>query len=295
VSNGQRILLIGPTGLDVVASAPGAVRQSGSPPVVVMLGGACRNTAYNLSLRGAQVTLLTQRYRHALRLYGIVSRPAPFREQFLPQAGADDSLCIYMAYVQNGTVCASTAHYDRAQEIFNLAAAHRARHLVRRYDAVVSCTDVAFGFWRSVVDAGPKNQFRCLLTSGFPLPEGYLKWLPGSDLLMINADEVQALGAEPMEFCAVALESGVRHVVITLGAEGAALCCTRGAPIQRRIAPPMGHPIASPVGAGDACAAGVIAALLKGSSLATAVDEGLTLAVAKLGYPGNTLQPGSLT
>jgi sugar/nucleoside kinase (ribokinase family) len=257
---------------------------------MVMPGGSCRNTAWNLSLLGAEVTLLTQRYQRTLRSYGLEHTP-PFRERFLTREGIQDSLCVFMAFVQDGAVRASTTYYDDAPKTFDLAAAHRARQLMQRHDAVVSCTDVAFAFWRAVVDEGPKRQFRCLLTSGYPLPDDYLKWFPGCDLLMINDDEVRALGFEPMEFCPVALEHGVRHVVVTLGVEGAALCATQGSRTERRLAPPLVHAVIHPVGAGDACAAGVIVALMRGCPLADAVDQGLAFANDKLGHVGNTAGP----
>ncbi|MBT3170739.1 MAG: hypothetical protein HOM52_00520 [Rhodospirillaceae bacterium] len=101
------------------------------------------------------------------------------------------------------------------------------------------------------------------------------------DMLFANRSEAAALLDEPVETAAEALAAadnlramGPNMVFVTLGEEGVALATQDACEIYP--APPCN--VVSVNGAGDAFAAGVMAAQLKGAPLAEAVERGLAAA-----------------
>jgi sugar/nucleoside kinase (ribokinase family) len=117
------------------------------------------------------------------------------------------------------------------------------------------------------------------------LSEGLLRLVRGSvDLLLPNADEAAALsGVSDPEAAALALAVASPEVVVTL-AEGGALW-TDGAEVVRAPADPEVAVVDS-TGAGDAFAAGFIAARLRGAAPEPALRSGATLAARAIAAPG---------
>ena len=100
--------------------------------------------------------------------------------------------------------------------------------------------------------------------------------LPAADLLLPNADEARVLGIAPEDF------AGPGEVVVTLGAEGA--LWTDGREIVRAAA--VAARVVDTTGAGDAFAAGLLAARLAGAGPAAALAAGCEVAARAVARPG---------
>jgi sugar/nucleoside kinase (ribokinase family) len=113
----------------------------------------------------------------------------------------------------------------------------------------------------------------------------FLDWVRGADLLLANLDEARALVDAPDPGSAArALTGVVRHAVVKLGPSGAVWATREGAVIA---APAV--PVATAVdatGAGDAFAAGLLAAWLGGADPATALAAGARLGATAVATPG---------
>jgi sugar/nucleoside kinase (ribokinase family) len=109
---------------------------------------------------------------------------------------------------------------------------------------------------------------------------GFLEWVRGADLLLCNTDEADVLAGagDP-----VALSSAVRNVVVKRGAAGA-IWCTGGRVVATAAGPPV--PMIDPTGAGDAFAAGLLAAWSSGADPAEALAAGTTLGAEAVGKIG---------
>jgi ribokinase len=112
----------------------------------------------------------------------------------------------------------------------------------------------------------------------------FLDLVRGTELLLVNADEAAALAGpgSPAEQGS-SLTRFARNVVVKLGGDGA-LWCRRGSAL--RSATGMRVPMTDPTGAGDAFAAGLLAAWTAGADPPDALAAGAALgaaAVAKVG------------
>jgi sugar/nucleoside kinase (ribokinase family) len=128
------------------------------------------------------------------------------------------------------------------------------------------------------VDAASAAPLRALGAAAF------LDLVRGTDLLLVNADEAGALAGpgSPAEQGAV-LAHTARHVIVKLGPDGA-LWCGRDGVVRLGVGTRV--PMLDPTGAGDAFAAGLLAAWCAGAEPAAALEAGAALgaaAVAKIG------------
>ena len=107
----------------------------------------------------------------------------------------------------------------------------------------------------------------------------FLDWLPTGTLLIANADELAALTTtdDPAELAAGGLTVVVKH-----GPDGARIADRHG--VRRIATRPV--PVLDSTGAGDAFAAGLLAARRAGAELATAVRQGNRTAARALGTLG---------
>jgi ribokinase len=112
---------------------------------------------------------------------------------------------------------------------------------------------------------------------------GFLEWIQGADLLLPNRDEAAVLaGIDDPEAAARALCAHAGEVVVKLGADGA--LWTDGAAVVR--VPARFVSGADSTGAGDAFAAGLLAARLDGAAPAEALAAGGALAAEAVGRAG---------
>jgi sugar/nucleoside kinase (ribokinase family) len=112
----------------------------------------------------------------------------------------------------------------------------------------------------------------------------FLGWAAGAGLLLPNLVEARALsGEEEPERAALALAGRFGEVVVTLGAGGA--LWTDGRSVVRREAVPV-EVVVDSTGAGDAFAAGLLAARVGGAGPAEALAAGARLAAEAVARPG---------
>ncbi|MBU2662345.1 ribokinase [Actinoplanes bogorensis] len=112
----------------------------------------------------------------------------------------------------------------------------------------------------------------------------FLAFVRGCDLLLCNADEADVLaGAGPAATQAVRLTPYVRNVVVKQGAEGAVWAADDSVVASVR---PERVPMTDPTGAGDAFAAGLVAAWCAGQSPEAALTAGATLGASAVSLIG---------
>jgi sugar/nucleoside kinase (ribokinase family) len=287
----SRIVVVGEVMVDVRARLSGPVAEGSDAPASITLGGggSAANVAAWLAFAGASPTLVARvgsdsfgdRAAAELRAGGVDvrlavdgGRPtgtcivliAPGGERsMVPDPGANLALA---ASDLPGSVFAPGDHlhvsgYSLVREgprAAALAAIERA---------------VAAGMTVSVDPA-----------SAALLSRGFLSLASGADLLLPNAAEAEALGG------VAGLAARFPEVVVKLGAEGA--LWTDGGEEVRVSAPPLPGAVASPrasglldtTGAGDAFAAGLLAARVRGASPAEALAAGCSLGAQAVVTPG---------
>lgn len=114
--------------------------------------------------------------------------------------------------------------------------------------------------------------------------ERFLDWIDGVDLLLANEDEACSLGdSGDWRVAGDRLASRYANVVVKLGREGAAWF-TRGAPPT--LSPAVALSVVDTTGAGDAFAAGLLAAWAAGLDHASCLAEGNRRAGLAVSRPG---------
>jgi len=117
----------------------------------------------------------------------------------------------------------------------------------------------------------------------------FLDLLPGTDLLLCNADEAAELaGAGTPEAQAAALTAVAGNVVVKRGADGAVWASRDG--VLRSVAGVRVPPL-DPTGAGDAFAAGLLTAWCSGADPAAALAAGAALGAAAVQTIGARPRP----
>jgi len=112
---------------------------------------------------------------------------------------------------------------------------------------------------------------------------GFLAWAAGAALILPNRAEAAVLaGTDDPEAAARALTAHADEVVVKLGPRGA--LWTDGAEVVRAPATPVDG--ADTTGAGDAFAAGLLAARLRGEGPEAALSAGCALAAQAVARPG---------
>lgn len=120
-----------------------------------------------------------------------------------------------------------------------------------------------------------------------PLPDASA-WFGCFDLVQLNEDEFQQLGADPFVVAAGALARGCRTLVVTLGARGAAYFT--GTPVRTARIPADDVPALNgdPTGCGDVFGATVVASVLAGAGLEDALRLGTGMGTRNVTYRGAT-------
>jgi hypothetical protein len=122
-----------------------------------------------------------------------------------------------------------------------------------------------------------------------PLPDA-AEWFGCFDVVQLNEDEMRQLSPDPMTLSVQALEAGVRLLIVTLGARGAAYVAAGGpgAPVQSALVPAPTTEVADPTGCGDVFGATACARLLAGDSLDDVLRRANGAAARSAGYRGAT-------
>jgi ribokinase len=283
-----RVVVVGDVMTDVVASLSGPVAQASDTParIVQRGGGAGANVATWLARAGALVTLIGRvgddaagrAVTEGLRDEGVDARLAidPARatgtcvvlvepggeRSMLPDAGANAGL-------------EATPLPDDATHLH--LAGYALLHPGSRPAARAMLADAAARGIAVSVDPSSKAP---LIRSG---AAAFFEWIAGVQLLLPNRDEAAALTGMPdPKASARALAAHAREVVVKLGPQGA--LWTDGSEQVR--APAVDVQVVDTTGAGDAFAAGLLAARLAGAGPADALGAGCALAAEAVGRAG---------
>jgi len=280
---------VGDVMVDVVVRPSGPLAPGSDAPAVIRFhgGGSAANTAAWLAEAGAEPLLVgrvgdDERGRSArdeLRAAGVETRLAvdpqlptgtclvlvgPDGERTMaPDAGANDGL----------------SDADVSDELLASAGhLHVAGYALLRSGSRPAARAVMSRALERGMSVSVDPSSAALLS-----PE-FLDHAEGAGLLLPNAEEARALSGESdPERAARALAARFDEVVVTLGAEGA--LWTDGDDSVRCGAVPV-EAVVDSTGAGDAFAAGLLAARLKGATPAGALTAGAQLASRAVTQPG---------
>jgi sugar/nucleoside kinase (ribokinase family) len=291
-----RILVIGDliTDVLVVHSGPLAVDSDTRARITMTGGGSAANTAAWLAYAGAQVDML-----------GVagVDLAGEERVNELAESGVGCSCIVWTRAAATATVVVLTDGQHRTMATDRAASRELKSSDVD--EAMAALPDVAHVHLSGYLlfdEASRPAGLRALAVaterglstsvdaaSAAPLqvvgPETFLGWITGVDLLLANLDEARVLASlvdGDAAATAAALARDVGQVVVKTGPGGAVWA--RGDQVRAVAAAPVD--VVDTTGAGDAFAAGLLAARVAGedvdAALAKAVRLG-TLAVTQLG------------
>ncbi|RIV40959.1 carbohydrate kinase family protein [Micromonospora radicis] len=294
MSGGGRVLVVGDVITDVVAvlAAPLARGSDTAAGIQFAGGGQAANTASWLAAQGIPVTLVgavgdddAGRQRVAeLTAAGVdcaVQRIAGWPTGTVIVLAAGDERT--MITERGANVRLRPAHVDAA-----LAAAPDATHLHLSGYALLDADSRPAGL-RALAAARERGLTTSVdAASAAPLravgPAAFLAWVRDVDLLLVNTDEATVLagGLDPVAQ-GRALVASARRVVVKQGSAGATWVdrsATVTAVPARRVA------VVDVTGAGDAFAAGLLAAWLAGAPSKVALDRAADLGAAAVSQVG---------
>jgi len=285
----SRVVVLGDVMVDVVARLTGPLAAASDAPATIRFhgGGSAANAAAWLAAAGAKPVLVgcvgnDERGRHAhgeLDLAGVETRLAvdpdlptgtcvvlvgPDGERtMVPDAGANDAL----------------REEDLADDLLSAGGhLHVAGYALLREGSRPAARGAIRRALRSGMTVSVDPSSSALLS-----PE-FLDWAEGAGLLMPNAPEALALtGEADPERAARALAERFDEVVVTLGAEGA--LWTDGSEMLHTAAVPV-EAVKDSTGAGDAFAAGLLAARIAGAPAEEALAAGCRLAARAVSRAG---------
>ena len=289
-----RVLVVGDLITDVVAVLAGPPATGSDTPAEIRFtrGGQAANTAAWLGALGVPVTLV-----------GAVGDDGPGRDRVAElESGGVDCAVTRVPDAPTGTVVVLATPAERTM------VTERGANLRLAPEAVDAALDAApdaghlhlSGY--TLLDAGSRPAgLRALavarergLTVSVDAPSaaslrrvgagGFLPWVRGVDLLLVNAEEATVLagGLDPAAQGRV-LSASARRVVVKRGAAGA-VWVDRDATIA--VAPARRISVVDPTGAGDAFAAGLLVAWLTGASPEAALRRAGDLGASAVGQVG---------
>jgi len=285
----MRVVVVGDTGLDVVARHEGPIVYGGDSRSGVRLtgGGAGANTAAWLVAAGVETTLVARVGDDASgRL--IASELAAVGVSCAFAVDPDAPTCVVVVLVdgsgQRSMLPDRGAMARFAPEDVDPAVLAGADHLHLSGYVLLdpSSRQAGLAALAAAKEAGLTTsvdpQAAALITS----PEAFLDDVRGVDLLMPNEAELLALTGQPEPTAARALLGTVGEVVVTSGLGGATWVSAAGVV----SVPAEEAECVDSTGAGDAFDAGVLAAWLRGESTVEVLRSGVRLgarAVTKVG------------
>jgi sugar/nucleoside kinase (ribokinase family) len=284
----RRIVVAGDVMSDVVATVGGPLAHGSDTParIVQRGGGAAANVAVWLARAGAPVTLIA---RVGDDVAGRMTVEGLLAEGVDARVAVDPALptgtCIVLVEPGGERTMLPDAGANAALAPAPLPG--DARHLhVAGYALLHPGSRPAA---RALIAAARTGGLTVSVdpSSAAPLartgPPAFLAWVGGADLLIPNRDEAAVLtGLADPEAAARALAAHAREVVVKLGADGA--LWTDGQRVERVAAVPV--PEADTTGAGDAFAAGLLAARAAGADPREQLRAGCALAARAVARAG---------
>jgi sugar/nucleoside kinase (ribokinase family) len=287
-ADADRIVVLGDVMSDVVATLDGPIAHGSdaSARIVQRGGGSGANVAAWLARAGAAVTLLGRvgddpagRAAAAmLAAEGVDARLAIDPER-------PTGTCIVLVEPSGERTMLPDAGANAALEPAALPAGARHLHVAGYALLHAGAREAARALIAGAVDAGigvsvDPSSAAPLARAG---PAAFLDWVAGAGLLLPNRDEAAVLtGLADPEEAARALAAHAREVVVKLGADGA--LWTDGETVARAAAAPVAG--ADTTGAGDAFAAGLLAARMAGAAPEAALRAGCALAAQAVARAG---------
>jgi ribokinase len=282
------VLVVGDVATDVVVVHSGRLAAGSDTPAQIRVtgGGSAANTAAWLAAEGVPVTLVavvgddpagTDRVAELTAL-GVrcAVRRAP---------SAATGAVVVLATAGERTMLADRgANLLLAPSDVDGASAAGARHLHLSGYVLLDAASRPAGL---AALAAPGRTTSVDAASAAPLRGlPFLDWVRGADLLLANADEAAVLlggAAAPADLARGLAASGVAHAVVKCGADGA-VWATAGGDVVSAPAEPV--VAVDPTGAGDAFAAGLLAAWLGGAPPVDALRAGTVLGARAVGRVG---------
>ncbi|MEV4122535.1 sugar kinase [Micromonospora sp. NPDC049645] len=280
-----RVVVVGDVITDVVAllKAPLAFGSDTPGTVRTLPGGQGANTAAWLAWLGRRVTLVGavgDDDAGQARIRELIAAGVRCAVRRCP--GLPTGTVLVLSHGRDRTMVSqrgANLHLDGHHITEALAAATDARHLHLSAYPLLDVPSRTGGL-RALAEARRRGMTISVdAASAEPLrqagPDRFLSWVADVDILLANADEATALTgkADPRE-AARHLARIVRNPVVKLGRDGA-LWCEGGNVVHRAEAPAA--PVVDSTGAGDAFAAGLVAAWVDGSAPAAALRQGCEL------------------
>ena len=269
-----------------MAVLPGALAHGSDTPAPIEqhLGGSGANVAVWLASTGARVAFVGRAGTDAFGAQAVGAlRDAGVDVHVAHDARRPTGTCIVLVYPGGERTMVPDAGANDGLEPTGLPPG---RHLHMAGYALLREGSRAAARAALTLAAGLGMTVSVDPSSAAPLaavgPARFLEWTAGVDLLLPNAEEAWVLtGEDDPERAVVALAQG-REAVVTLGSQGA--LWSDGTRIVRADAEPVD--VIDTTGAGDAFAAGLIAARHGGAEPAEALAAGCRLATRAVGRTG---------
>jgi ribokinase len=289
-----RVVVLGDVMVDVVTRLSGPIAPGSDSPATVAFegGGQAANAAAWLAVAGASVALVARVGDDAagraavreLEALGVAARvavdPALPTGTCVVLVAPDGERTMFPDAGANGALAPGDLPNELLEAGSHLHVAGYALLRDGSRAAALSAMERAGAVGMSV-SVDPSS---AALLSG-----GLQRLGRGADLLLPNSLEARALtGLQDPSAAARALAGSFREVVVKLGEEGA--LWTDGTDEVRAGAAGVGD-VVDTTGAGDAFAAGLLAARLSGAGPKDALAAGCSLAVRAIATPGARPQP----
>jgi sugar/nucleoside kinase (ribokinase family) len=276
-----RVVVVGDIGVDVLVAphTPAVIGADVPARIRSGSGGAGANTAAWLAHFGAEVTLVA-------RVGADVAGSAAVAE--LAAAGVlpavtvdrDASTCTVVVLLEDGdrTMLSDRGAAARLQPA-DLPALDTADHLHLSGYVLLDPTSRPAGL-TALAAARAAGMSTSVDPQAAPaLTEEFREWVRGVDLLLPNADELDALGGSAMDLITTGT---ARAVAVTDGSRGARWVDGAG----RWHAPAQPVDVVDPTGAGDAFDAGLLVAWLGGADPGESLRAGCVAGAAAVRHNG---------
>jgi sugar/nucleoside kinase (ribokinase family) len=294
------VIVVGDLVTDVLVVHDGPIETGSDTAATITVGGGgqAANTAAWLARAGQRVTLVASVGDDLAGQERVAELAAAgVRCAVRAHAGATTGSVVVLAGPDERTMITdrgASALLDPADVVAAIKAA-QARHLhlsgypllhdgSRRAGLAALAAAAESGLTTSV-DAASAAPLRSVGAAAF------LAWVRSADLLLANADEAGVLaGPGTAAEQAARLTDQVGNAVVKRGAAGA-VWAVRGGPVRSAPVSATAAPIRDTTGAGDAFAAGLLAAWCAGAEPEAALRAGATLATEAIAQVGARPRP----